>query len=823
MAHTFPLNKCYQSDNLFILHKYDQPGDLTIAGITSQIYAFSRLITFERHPSSEHFDTVVYFLASWTYLATLQLLSAPGRFVANYKCDVKKNPIAVIGGPNTDVSLFMANILSIYRIPQLVYGSAPVINQRKSQSFFHKMFPNPNLQYMGMIHLLLFFGWKWIGVLFLADDNGESFAQNILPMFYDSGICSDFKEQFPKATFSSDIANNVAEWFGTSKVLMRSTATAVIIHGEIHTMIFLQILLHISEYEHEAVKTPRKVWILTAQMDFTSLPFQRSWDINFIHGSLSFVVHSKEVSGFQKFLQMEKLISEKEDGFIKEVWQEAFECSFHNSIVDEEMQKSCTGEEKLETLPRSMFEINISALSYCIYNSVHAVAHALASLRSSHLRDRRVQNNGRWKPLAFSAWQLHGYLRSVSFNNSAGEEISFDQNGELEAGFDIINWITFPNQSFVRVKLGGIQPQLPAAKAFTINEDAIVWPREFNQSQPLSLCNDNCHPGYSKSKIEGKPFCCYDCVACPDGKISKGIDSDYCFQCSEDEHPSKGKDDCVLKSRSFLSFEEPLGIGLTVSSLISSFITLVVFGIFLKHRDTPIVKANNRDLTYTLLIIIALSFLCALIFIGHPKRLTCLLRQTTFGIIFTMAISCILAKTIIVVLAFMATKPGSRMRKWVGKRLTISIVLFCSLGQVIICFVWLATSPSFPDVDNHSVAGEIILECNEGSTTMFYSVLGFMGFLAVVSFTVAFLARKLPDSFNEAKFITFSMLVFCSVWLSFVPTYLSTKGKYMVAVEIFSILASSFGLLGCIFLPKVYIILLKPEMNCRKHLIRRKQ
>ncbi|XP_061446361.1 vomeronasal type-2 receptor 26-like [Rhineura floridana] len=686
------------------------------------------------------------------------------------------------------------------------------------------MIPNEAPQYEGIVRLLRHFGWTWVGLFVVNDNSGEHFVQTLEQYFSRNEICAAFIQKLPQQAHMYDFTTcyEVTSDIYAHFIDKDKKAGTFILYGENLSLTLLRTVMFFTGIANTNDLAFAKVWILTTQIDFMSTGLQRAWDFQFFDGAISFTIHSKDPLGFNAFIQTISPYWNKGDGFISDFWEQAFDCSFRNPGMPTKANGSCTGEEKLDSLPGSLFEMGMTGHSYSIYNAVYAVAHALHAIYSARSQHRATGSSGRFEIQDLQPWQLHSFLKGISFNNSAGETMLFNDKREVEGGFDIVNMVTYPNSSFQRVKVGSVDRSILERREFIINEDRIMWHRVFKQLLPVSVCNDHCHPGYYKKKKEGQKFCCYDCVSCPDGKFSDQKDMALCSQCPEDQYSNMDRDGCIPKTIDFLSYEEPLGISLASVAVSFSLITAFVLGTFIKHRDTPIVKANNRDLTYTLLISLLLCFLSSLVFLGRPGKVTCLLRQTTFGIVFSVAVSCVLAKTITVVIAFMATKPGSNMRKWMGKRLANSIALFCILLQASICTLWLMTSPPFPHSDMNSIMEIIIVQCNEGSVAMFYCVLGYMGLLAIASFIVAFLARKLPDSFNEAKFITFSMLAFCSVWVSFVPTYLSSRGKDMVAVEVFCILTSSACLLGCIFSPKCYIILLRPELNSREQLRRKK-
>ncbi|KAG8453115.1 hypothetical protein GDO86_004798 [Hymenochirus boettgeri] len=702
---------------------------------------------------------------------------------------------------------------------KISYGATDTLfSDRLRYPSVYQTVPNEKHQNQAIIQLLKHFGWTWVGILSLDDDSSQRASENLKDLIIRNGMCVEFVYLYKLDQYKeNDYVRNLISKASAKVVIVTTCGRSFYI-----------------EFGNLPELPMGKTWILTSASihddKFPIIP-----NLEMLNGSLIFSLIRHSIAGIKEYMAEKMQAMYSSDHNIVNKKSLLFECYSRQTIEDEQNQRqqwdlcieksdqiesrrfTCSGNETLPLQPHH--DLPEYKMMYSIYKAVYALAYGLHGLLledTSH-KSHTDNNQLKWN---LNTRKLNDILKKIHFSLSAENDIFFTPDGDVPAQYDIINMIEFSYGNLIEIcfnKIGSFKYSGPDSSQLFINKSLIKWNRYFTDT-PRSVCSESCSPGYRKAPRNVQFTCCYDCVLCSEGHISNTTDMETCIQCHEDQWPNDNRTVCIQRTVEFLSYEDPLAQSLAALSLISSLNATLVLLLFIKQHKTPVVKANNQTLSYILLLSLTLSFLCCFLFIGHPEEVTCLLRQVTFGINFTISVSCVLAKSVTVVIAFNATKPGSKIKKWVGIRVSICLVLLCTLVQVVICLVWLISSPPFPDYDTHTYPGKMILQCNEGSVPLFYTVIGYMGFLSALSFIVAFLVRKLPASFNEAQLITFSMLVFCSVWVSFIPAYLSTKGKYMVAVEIFAILASSAGLLGCIFIPKCYIILFHPEHNTRKHI-----
>uniref|UniRef100_A0A1B8Y6S4 G-protein coupled receptors family 3 profile domain-containing protein n=1 Tax=Xenopus tropicalis TaxID=8364 RepID=A0A1B8Y6S4_XENTR len=732
--------------------------------------------------------------------SVLQILSGTREPVPNYSCVGKRNIAGFIGDLTSETTVPIAQILTLYGYSQISYGATdPLLRDRAAFPYFFRTVQSDHHHCYLLTELLKHFGWTWVGVIRFDDDAGDREFQLLTKYFSNYGICIEFSIKINIYNIQSreHIINKHKEQF------QKSTTSVIVLCGTVSAAVIVEFSL-LKDVLKEKTLVLATSWAAKHIMNFAT---------DLVNGSLGFMqrslyeLNSPELKAFLASIHPSKYPKDK---LLEDLWMQYHLCSSSNEyknklfkyLYPQSSLYNCTGEERIQdiwnianALHSPRVHLAVTLLSQAMYK-MHMSLSKLSPKLDNIIYDYR--------------YQLHHYLNVLRYEVQ-GAPYTFDENGEWKSRYWIYNYMIEDKKKKINAKYFEFNPLAPSEqKLFQAN---IRWKKS---QKPRAQCSANCPTGFRKASKPGTHSCCYGCAQCSEGEISNVTDSESCIRCPDMEWPNEQRNQCIARTEEFLSYtNDVISIFLPSLSVVLYLCTVLILAIFIKYRDSPIVRANNRSLSFLLLVSIKLSFLSVFLFLGRPVDITCMLRIITFGITFSIAVSSLLAKTIMVCVAFKATKPGSSWRKWLGVKLSNSVVLFCSSIQIIICMTWLAISPPFQELDIHTSPGTIIIQCNEGSAIGFYSVIGYMGLLAAVSFVLAFLARSLPDSFNEAKYITFSMLLFCSVWITMIPAYLSTKGKNTVCVEIFAILTSSAGLLASIFLPKCYIILYRPEMNTR--------
>lgn len=336
---------------------------------------------------------------------------------------------------------------------------------------------------------------------------------------------------------------------------------------------------------------------------------------------------------------------------------------------------------------------------------------------------------------------------------------------------------------------------------------------------PTSACSPPCGRGQKKTYQTEGDLCCWYCVNCSKYEIPVNSQQE-CYRCPNGFLPNEDRNTCISIPENYLHYDSAWAIGVMCFSTLGTFVTSFVLAVFIKYNNTPVVKASGRELSFVLLCGILLCYLQTFLLVFKPNDIFCTAAMFGVGFSFTVCYAALLTKTNRISRIFNSGKRSAKRPSFISPKSQIFICFALVSVQVAISGVWIFMQPPraehiYPTEESND------LVCSASTDATYMIVSAYPVCLMVVCTVYAVLTRKIPEAFNESKFIGFTMYTTCILWLAFVPIYLSTQGNLTVRIITMCIVVSLSGTVSlvCLFTPKLYIILLHPERNVRQSMM----
>ncbi|NXW04590.1 GRM4 protein, partial [Fregetta grallaria] len=447
-----------------------------------------------------------------------------------------------------------------------------------------------------------------------------------------------------------------------------------------------------------------------------------------------------------------------------------------------------------------------------VIDAVYAMGHALHNMHKN-LCPGKVGLCPRMDPV--DGVELLKYIRNVNFSGIAGTPVTFNENGDAPGRYDIYQY-----------QIRNSTPEYKVIGQWTdhlhLKTESMLWPGGGSQL-PSSICSLPCKPGERKKLVKGIP-CCWHCERC-DG-YQYQLDEFHCKRCHFNERPNENHTSCTPIPIIKLEWSSPWAVVPVFIAIVGIIATLFVVITFVRYNDTPIVKASGRELSYVLLTGIFLCYATTFLMIAEPDLSTCSLRRIFLGLGMSISYAALLTKTNRIYRIFEQGKKSVSAPRFISpaSQLVITFSLI-SLQLVGVC-IWFIVDPSHSVIDYedqrttnpHFARG--ILKCDISDLSLI-CLLGYSMLLMVTCTVYAIKTRGVPETFNEAKPIGFTMYTTCIVWLAFIPIFFGTsqsaeKMYIQTTTLTISVSLSASVSLGMLYMPKVYIILFHPEQNVPK-------
>ena len=703
------------------------------------------------------------------------------------KKEKRKSIVAIIGPTESRTAIIVSGILQTLNASGVSPSATSAVLRSHDYKNLFRMAPSDSFRAKAMADLVEHFNWTYVAAVGQDDTFGRNGLWSMVKeaAVRNNSFCVAFMEFIPAESQLSSSRNIVAR-------LRR--------HENIRVVILWLYGSYEKYFLSEVIKQnlTGRVWILSDA--FTSLAQPGA---STIVGSIGIQPHNfydEEFERHRKGLSMTAI-----QQYFPEWWGE----------IRKQLEKCSlsTGDEiKMDSCFLNFVEnLRISYTPYVI-DAVYSVAHALAILAQDF--DITTGDDFLIK-LDSDVNVMQKLLSRVNFVGLTGNITFNELSGRGTAFYDIVNIQQVQEANTKRLKevvVGKWEESAEQDKQLQFS-GKIIWNTLRTGGPPKSECVDKCLAGTRKSITSP---CCWQCVSCPRGTINPILDSESCTECPAGKQSNVARTECSDLPVANLKFSSPGGIAILVFTALGIIVTLLSFAVTCKFWNTPIVKASNREFSLALLMNILMLLILVLINLFEPTDTICKIIYPWRYITYSLGLSFLLIKILRISHAFQVPLTQCFLKHSLTNRMQGVIIITMHILLLFLLLSWLFLDP--PIIKQHILREHyIFVECRAYNSVvgkiLFLLTCSYLLFQTLFSAFCSFKIRNIPENFSEAKRIAFSMYIFLFSVLAYHPVEFSMDGWYVTVVDCVTTLLSAYGFICCVFLPKIYIILFKPELN----------
>ncbi|KAM7342468.1 mangetout [Cochliomyia hominivorax] len=719
---------------------------------------------------------------------------------AEYHCNkttVRKVISGVVGAASSVTSIQVANLLRLFRIPQVsFFSTSPELSNKQRFEYFSRTIPSDHYQVKAMVEIVKRMGWSYVSIIYEESNYGIKAFEELEELLARHSICIAVKEKLVK---DSGVADEIAYDNIVQKLLTKPRARGAIIFGSD------QEVREVMRAVRRNNATGAFSWIGSDGWSARNLVSDGNEPE--VEGTLSVQPQANPVKGFEEYFLNLTVENNQRNPWFVEFWEDHFQCRYpgSSSTPYNNYNRTCTTTERLSR-ENTDFEDQLQFVS----DAVMAFAYALRDMHRD-LCGGRPSLCDAMKPTKGA--DLLKYLRKVQFQGLSGDHFRFDSNGDGPARYNIIHFKQSNKGQYHWVKVGEYYEG-----ELRLNMSEVQF-KLLHPKPPESVCSLPCERGQAKKYVEGES-CCWHCFNCSTYQIRHPLDETQCIKCELGTLPDATKQFCQTIPEVYLRPESAWAIGAMSFSATGILVTLFIVGVFVRHNDTPIVRASGRELSYILLAGILMCYAVTFALVLKPTNVVCAIQRFSVGFCFTVVYAALLTKTNRIARIFKAGKQSAKRPSFISPKSQLVICSFFISIQILINGVWMLIAPSHAK-HYHPTREDNLLVCDSYIDASYVIAFFYPIVLIVVCTVYAVLTRKIPEAFNESKHIGFTMYTTCVIWLAFVPLYFGTANHVPLRITSMSVTISLSAsvTIACLFSPKLYIILIRPERNVRQSMM----